>query len=172
QFFRRIVLCVFPVLLAAWVTSVAWQRTSEGEPGGFKLGVDLVGGTILVYEIDTRKKQEQAKDSKDVVKDVDPQGDAYRLAQKLKQRIDPNDLFNIVIRPAGGENRVEIILPTGGSHRANKAEKAWADLLAKIQAQWPEVGQLEVPRGRTQELIDRVHQRRLEKVWKGQIFGN
>ena len=40
--------------------------TPDGSPGpsgqgGFKLGVDLVGGTILVYEIDLRKNQDADK---------------------------------------------------------------------------------------------------------------
>ncbi len=73
-----------------------------------KFGVDLVGGTILVYEIDLRKNQDA--DTK-----FDPNRDINVLAESLKRRIDPNDLYNIIIRPAGGEGRVEIILPTGGT---------------------------------------------------------
>src|SRR5205823_5151897 len=84
--------------------------------------------------------------------------------------IDPNDLYNIVIRPAGGEGRVEIILPTGGSHRAAKAELAWAELLKKIQEKWPEVGELRVSRGRNQELVDQILQSRLDKVWQEKLF--
>ena len=52
------------------------------------------------------------------------------LAESLKRRIDPNDLYNITIRPAGGEGRIEIILPTGGTHRTEKAEENWRTLLA------------------------------------------
>jgi preprotein translocase subunit SecD len=47
----RILICVVPILVSAWIVGRAVQKYQAGE-GGFKLGVDLVGGTILVYEID------------------------------------------------------------------------------------------------------------------------
>ena len=50
QFFWKVFLCVVPVVLALAVIWDAWANDR------FKLGVDLVGGTILVYEIDTRKQ--------------------------------------------------------------------------------------------------------------------
>ena len=111
---------VLSVPRACWtgyVTAMAVSRYMDGEPGGIKMGVDLEGGTILVYEIDL-KKREGGKD--DVSK-------TNLLAESLKRRIDPNDLKNIVIRPAG-EGRVEIILPTGGVWRTQKAEEAWNEL--------------------------------------------
>src|SRR5438094_409981 len=55
SYFWKFVLCLLPCALAAWVSIVAIQRYQEGASGGFKLGVDLVGGTILVYEVDLRK---------------------------------------------------------------------------------------------------------------------
>src|SRR5438105_15911820 len=102
-FFWKIVICLAPCLLAGWVTSVATLKYVNGESGGFKMGVDLVGGTILVYEIDTRKLDQGQK--------FDAGQDTTLLATSLKRRIDPTDLYNITIRPAGGERRVEIILP-------------------------------------------------------------
>src|SRR5437773_10517588 len=110
QFFWKIVLCVLPCVLAFWATTDATVKYVDGDSGGFKLGVDLVGGTILVYEIDLRKNQGEDKA-------FDPLKDINVLAESLKRRIDPNDLYNITIRPAGGEGRIEIILPTGGVHR-------------------------------------------------------
>ena len=103
------------------------RSSTSAATGGFKLGVDLVGGTILVYEIDLRKQQDDDKDT------LRPDRDINVLAESLKRRIDPNDLYNIIIRPAGGEGRVEIILPTGGTHRTKKAEQAWNDLLEDME---------------------------------------
>ena len=80
--------------------------------GGFRLGVDLSGGTILVYEMDLSRMTEQAKD-------FDPE----QLAASLKHRIDPADLYNVTIRPVPGDPpRVEIILPTGGRVQQAAAE--------------------------------------------------
>jgi SecD/SecF fusion protein len=163
SFFWKFVLCIVPVLLGAWATYRAWSNYNEGLPGGFKLGVDLVGGTILQYEVDMRKQLQEEKK-------YDPARDTNLLAESLKRRIDPTDLYNIVIRPAGGEGRVEIILPTGGSFRIRKAEKAWEDLLAKVQNEWPEVAPLEVPRGNTAELVNRILQRRDEAVWSKNLL--
>src|SRR5262245_25374 len=107
QFFWKIVLCLAPCVIFAWITIDAMLKYQAGESGGFKFGVDLVGGTIVVYEIDLRKQQEDDKETR-----FDPNTQMSVLAESLKRRIDPNDLYNIVIRPAGGEGRVEIILPT------------------------------------------------------------
>src|SRR5438046_70544 len=98
-YFWRIVICVTPVLASIGVILWAYYYDT------FKLGVDLSGGTILVYEIDTRK---QLSDDRG----YDPKRDTNLLAEQLKRRIDPNDLYNVTIRPAGGDGRVEIILPT------------------------------------------------------------
>ena len=53
-FLNRILICVTPVLLSGLVLGWAMDRYFNGQ-GGFKFGVDLVGGTILVYEIDMEK---------------------------------------------------------------------------------------------------------------------
>ncbi len=162
SYFWKFVLCLVPCALAAWVSIVAIMKYQEGAPGGFKFGVDLVGGTILVYEIDLRKNQ-----------DADNKFDANRdinvLAESLKRRIDPNDLKNIVIRPAGGEGRVEIILPTGGTYRTEKAEKAWNTLLKEMEKKWG-VKNLEVGRGRVSELADRIQHELSQSIWEHSLF--
>ncbi len=60
-----------------------------------KLGIDLSGGTILVY---------QAKETADKTFNMDD------LITALKKRINPEGLKDIVVRKVGN-NRVEIILP-------------------------------------------------------------
>jgi SecD/SecF fusion protein len=95
SYLGRILICLVPVLLGIYVCAWAYYYDK------FRLGVDLVGGTILVYEVDTSKQQGEVKPDE--------------LAAALKRRIDPADLFNVTIRPIPSETpRVEIILPTGG----------------------------------------------------------
>src|SRR5262249_7253069 len=84
--------------------------------------------------------------------------------------IDPNDLYNIVIRPAGGEGRVEIILPTGGTYRTEKAENAWNNLLKAMEQKW-KVKDLEVGRGKVLELADRIQHILCESIWQKTLFG-
>src|SRR5438045_3917895 len=114
-FLTRILVCAIPVLLAAIVVGRAYTRYQEGE-GGFKLGVDLVGGTILVYEIDN----ERIGDSGPA--DATGEKRSQKLAESLKRRIDPADLYNVTIRPMG-EDRVEIILPSGSLKAQAKEEE-------------------------------------------------
>ena len=52
-------ICLIPVLVSLAVVGVAYTKYVGGK-GGFKLGVDLVGGTILIYEIDATKFPNQA----------------------------------------------------------------------------------------------------------------
>src|SRR5947208_17127399 len=125
--------CLFPVIIGMMVIGVAWYNYSNPplEIGGvpmsrlkFNLGVDLVGGTILVYEIDPDKKPENY--NKD------------QLVSALKRRLDPADLYNITIRPLS-DTRVEIILPTGGRHQAEAARKAWVQLIEDVTDHWDQI---------------------------------
>src|SRR3954470_2294395 len=165
QFFWKFAICIIPCLLAAWVTTTATIKYYRGDSGGFKLGVDLVGGTILVYEIDLRKNQDA--DNK-----FDPVRDTNVLAESLKRRIDPNDLYNITIRPAGGEGRIEIILPTGGTHRTKKADAVWQKVLDDVKAQLlPDYKEsLEVGRGKILELADRIQSIESKVKWQDSLF--
>jgi SecD/SecF fusion protein len=115
RFLFRILVCLVPTLIAIGVVARAYDLYAKGQ-GGFVLGVDLVGGTILVYEVDETKMPENFK--------------AEDLAAALKRRIDPADLYNITIRPVPGTPpRVEIILPTGGLHQARVEQENWEKLL-------------------------------------------
>jgi SecD/SecF fusion protein len=101
SFLTRILVCVVPVVLG--IAVCAWAYANDK----FRLGVDLVGGTILVYEVDMSKQQGEVN--------------ADELAAALKRRIDPADLLNVTIRPIKSEPaRVEIILPTGGQSSGKK----------------------------------------------------
>jgi SecD/SecF fusion protein len=143
RFTWKIVLCVLPVVVAALIVARAVHAYQLGQ-GGFKLGVDLVGGTILVYEVDDPNKL--------------PEGyKPEELVSSLKRRIDPADLYNVTIR-AVGKTRVEIILPTGGAHQAKAEEAAWQQLLQQVGERWPGTN-LDVPLGRTKDLVERVKEK-------------
>ena len=117
----KILVCMVPIIGSTLIVGRAVMLYNAGE-GGFKLGVDLVGGTRLIYEIDpSRTLPESFK--------------IEQLVTSLKKRIDPADLYNITIRPAG-ERRVEIVLPTGGAHQARLAEEAWRAVLEKIEGKY------------------------------------
>jgi SecD/SecF fusion protein len=152
---RRSIVCLTAVLLAALVVTRSGWLWANGE-GGFRLGVDLAGGTILVYEVDQERLAEQKNDK---AKDFDP----TEMAAFLKRRIDPNDLYNVTIRPVG-KTRFEIILPTGGTHQARAEEKAWVDLVAAVRekAEWNKALALvdlnTVPQGNDTELAARIRQ--------------
>ncbi|MSQ94316.1 MAG: protein translocase subunit SecD [Gemmataceae bacterium] len=165
-FIWKFLICLVPCLLAGWATTDATVKYYNGDAGGFKFGVDLVGGTIVVYEIDLRKNQQDAENKFDPVRDI------AVLAESLKRRIDPNDLYNIIIRPAGGEGRIEIILPTGGKRRAEKADKTWNDLLEKLKGEFfkGDDAKLEVGRGKILELADQIQSHQSESLWKKQLF--
>lgn len=132
NFLRPTLICLIPLLLAGWASWVAYQKYTAGE-GGFKLGVDLVGGTILVYEVDPSRTELLRGATKNTEAPVDPNAssgqpqngglskdDMQQLAAALKRRIDPTDLKNVTIRPVGN-TRIEIILPAGGAAEGAKA---------------------------------------------------
>jgi SecD/SecF fusion protein len=144
RFTTRILLCLVPTLLSIGVVAWAVNQYVQGK-GGFRMGVDLVGGTILVYEVDETRMPEnfQAED----------------LAAALKRRIDPADLYNITIRPvAGTPPRVEIILPTGGRYQMEAAQRNWTNLIEAVAAKYEgDVADFEeVRRGQTADLVDKI----------------
>ncbi|HJT79159.1 MAG TPA: protein translocase subunit SecD, partial [Gemmataceae bacterium] len=151
NFTWKIVLCLGLVVLAGVVVGLAgYQYATTG--GGFKLGVDLVGGTTLVYEVDQDKFSDpQAKRSFEER--------STQLAVSLKHRIDPADLYNITVRPAGTW-RVEIILPTGGAHQADLEARAWQNLLGQVRSHYglaEDANLQDVPQGQKLPLVARVH---------------
>ncbi len=162
-YIRKILICVIPVLLALWAIWYAYEHDR------FKLGVDLSGGTILVYEIDLRKQEAmQAGAQGQGGAGVSGKDQANLLAEKLKHRIDPNDLYNIVIRPAG-EGRVEIILPTGGPERAERADQQWRALLDQMERKY-KIARLDVNRGRVQELAEQIKRIVGERTWAEKLY--
>ncbi|HXG11172.1 MAG TPA: protein translocase subunit SecD [Gemmataceae bacterium] len=139
----KILVCVVPVLLAALVVARAWYQFEQGR-GGFKPGVDLAGGTILVYEVAQKPEGFNIND----------------LVAALKRRIDPADLYNVTIRPVGTD-RVEIIFPTGSRRQVAREEAEWQEFLRKVAERWkPEsaAGYQDIPRGRIDELVTRIRQ--------------
>ena len=82
-----------------------------------KQGIDLSGGTILIYEIDQASTQEAVDEQTGDTAERN-EVDMPSLIQALKERIDPSGVREIVVRPYG-PNQVEIIIP-----RASDAEIA------------------------------------------------
>jgi SecD/SecF fusion protein len=158
SFFWKIFFCLAPIALAAVIVGMAFWEYYNGT-GGFKLGVDLVGGTILIYEVDVDK----FPDGK-----LPEDFDAQLLANRLKTRIDPNDLYNVTVR-AASKTRFEIILPTGGLHQISAEEQVWSRLLDKIEQEYP-VRRYVVPTGdKIQLLADIAAQVDTEKHPVGDI---
>jgi SecD/SecF fusion protein len=142
---------VLPIAISLLVVAVAYHRYSNGE-GGFKLGVDLAGGTDLTYEVDRSKFTGTDLGANGLPKDFN----VADLAASLKRRIDPADLYNVTIRPVG-ESRVEIILPTGGAHQTKKEEEFWDSLLKDVAEKWPPK-EYKVPLGNRIELVARINE--------------
>lgn len=154
-FRNRIIICASLILLSLFIVGRAGWKYARGE-GGFKLGVDLKGGTILVYEVDEERRKQQEIDNPNLKK-FDPD----EMAAFLKRRIDPADIYNVTIRPVGGGTRFEIILPTGGAHEAELEKTTWNVLITDVKGKWPEqlAGVvLDMAPGRDRDLIQKVHQ--------------
>ncbi|MCX7701890.1 MAG: hypothetical protein N2039_13510, partial [Gemmataceae bacterium] len=154
RLYWRVVFSLLPILLGAIVVTQAVVKYNRGL-GGFKLGVDLVGGTILIYEIDPDHQMAEGYQPSD-------------LAAALKRRIDPNDLYNVTIRPLS-DTRIEIILPTGGAAQAQKAQSAWNEILDQVNSHYAEkLGgeRVEVSRGLVNDLADAIFNRIDAREWR------
>ena len=122
NFLRGLLICLIPCLLAG-----VWAV----RPEKYRLGIDLAGGTILVYEINLErtKQRREALGEDTATSSQTPTSGAPQdglnsdrmneLAAQIKRRIDPTDIKNVTVRPLGG-TRVEIILPKSGATGAGK----------------------------------------------------
>src|ERR1700730_14279528 len=74
-----------------------------------KLGIDLSGGTILVYEVVKENLDQKTFNMNELI-------------STLKTRIDPNGVQEIPIRQIGG-NRFEIILPEKSAEEVEEVKR-------------------------------------------------
>ena len=108
----KIVLIVALIILAVW-TLYPPSKT-------LKPGIDLGGGTSLIYEIDAKGLSSDEK-----------RGLSERVITVLRRRIDPANIQNLVWRPQGS-TRFEIQMPLASAEAREKRtqyETALTDLL-------------------------------------------
>ena len=84
-----------------------------------RLGKDLRGGVTLVYSVEIRP-------------DEDAKGVLSAVIDVLKNRVDPNNLYEISMIPQG-RDRIEITMPLPGED-VKAARKAFDDALAEVDA--------------------------------------
>ncbi len=134
NFLRGLLICLIPIALFGAAAIF----------GTVRQGIDLAGGTILVYEVDldkTKRRQQtesstnQAK-TKAVAQDDDgltrfSSEDLQRLAEALKRRIDPVDTRNVIIRPVG-ESRIEIIVPFTPSRKKEAGTEDYVQFVKDV----------------------------------------
>ncbi|MHC4572229.1 MAG: protein translocase subunit SecD [Planctomycetota bacterium] len=110
----KIVLIFILVVVAAW-TLYPPSKT-------LKPGIDLAGGTSLLYEIDTQGLEQPKK------RDL-----SQRMITVLRRRIDPANIQNLIWRPQGS-TRFEIQMPLTSEETRQKRqsfERALSDLLSE-----------------------------------------
>jgi SecD/SecF fusion protein len=108
----KVVLIIVLVVVATW-TLYPPSKT-------LKPGIDLAGGTSLIYEIDTQGLKESEK------RDL-----SQKMITVLRRRIDPANIQNLVWRPQGS-TRFEIQMPLATEETRQKRqnfEKALTELL-------------------------------------------
>ncbi|MFA5863656.1 MAG: protein translocase subunit SecD [Phycisphaerae bacterium] len=102
------------VLVVVWGVFVLWHPEKA-----LKGGIDLAGGYSLLYEIDTTG--------------LDDTGDlSTKVMQRLKQRVDPDGVRNLVWRPVG-DTRLEIQMPLPPQDTINK-RKTYQDAVENLRA--------------------------------------
>ncbi|MHC4726845.1 MAG: SecDF P1 head subdomain-containing protein, partial [Planctomycetota bacterium] len=107
-------------------------------------GIDLAGGTSLIYEIDSFGLEETEK------KDL-----AQRMITVLRRRIDPANIQNLIWRPLGN-TRFEIQMPLANAEAREKRtafEKALQELFAKNVSRSKIMRSLDLPAEERPELF-------------------
>ena len=97
----RIGLVLFVMVIG--ITPFAWHLARGGEwRDALQLGIDLAGGTNLVFEIDDKAAEAEGKEITPDLMD--------RLVGAVARRLDPAAQEQITVRQVG-KNRLEVIIP-------------------------------------------------------------
>jgi SecD/SecF fusion protein len=124
------VIFILTVLLAALFSICPQpQRLFENRPWSERLhlkpGIDMVGGTSLLYQIKQPEGGYKSATGNTLAEDV---------MESLKKRVDPNGLRNLIWRPQG-EDRLEIQIPASAkSDEAITARTAYASARRALEA--------------------------------------
>ncbi|HOK65484.1 MAG TPA: protein translocase subunit SecD [Anaerohalosphaeraceae bacterium] len=110
----KLLLIAALTILGIWVVYPPQER--------LKLGLDLAGGTSLIYEIDTTGLSPQER-----------KGLAESMIPILMKRIDPSHMANLVMRPQE-DTRIEIQLPVS-SPETRRKRQAFQEALQDLERQ-------------------------------------
>jgi len=122
EYSGRITVVSFSVLTGLVITVLGWSD--------IKLGIDLRGGVILVYEFegkpgggpeeegDREKQQTEKKEDAPSAADVDMD----KLIQAIRLRVDPSNIRELTIRPYG-ERQIEVIIPEADEEERARIKK-------------------------------------------------
>ena len=106
----RFIIIIAITLMAAWIVHLIPPRK----------GIDLAGGTSLLYELDLNKVK------------GDSTGLAERVVAVLKKRVDPYGQKNLIWRVVGGK-RIQIQMPLADD-KTRAAQKELQDALDAVRA--------------------------------------
>jgi SecD/SecF fusion protein len=114
----RVITIIVVLLAALWAIFPSFNPKRPD----LKPGIDMVGGTSLLYEI-------QAPGGGQYTENL-----AEQVAASLKKRVDPDGVRNLIWRPQGN-SRLEIQMPlTKTSGEAEKARTAFAEAQRQLEA--------------------------------------
>ena len=108
-----------PLLIVLLVVIAAWNVYPPKDK--LKKGLDIGGGTSLIYDIDTTGLTR-----------AEQRGLSQRMIPILLRRVDPTKVANIVMRPQG-DTRIEIQLPMASAD-TKKKRQAYEDALKAVEA--------------------------------------
>ncbi|MHC4552093.1 MAG: protein translocase subunit SecD [Planctomycetota bacterium] len=108
------------VLIAAVIVIAALNLYPPSKT--LKAGIDIAGGTQLIYEIDTTG-----------LEPAEQKNLAQNMIPILLKRIDPTHVANVVMRPQG-DTRIEILLPVASQDTITKRQ-AFEDALETLEAE-------------------------------------
>ncbi|MGQ9771772.1 MAG: protein translocase subunit SecD [Thermogutta sp.] len=108
EYFGRISFIFFTIVLAVVIILTRWPP---------KLGIDLSGGVIMVYEIEgaVRQPGEQARGDRDQI-------DMDQLIAALNRRVNPSGVKEVTIRRFGPQ-QIEIIVPEVDEEEVARLER-------------------------------------------------
>lgn len=103
EFSNRIgtVLLSFTLGLAPFIFAIINAGEISGWKNAMRLGIDLAGGTNLIYQVETKEAIDEKKDVESAMN---------QLVQTIQKRINPSGTEEVAVRRVGTD-RIEVIIP-------------------------------------------------------------
>ncbi|WP_242688007.1 protein translocase subunit SecD [Alienimonas californiensis] len=107
-----------PFIYNGFAAQAAGLTFMDGVRSSLKLGIDLAGGTNMVFQVDQEKLGPEGPDRKEITPEI-----MDRMVGAIGKRINPSGTEEVTVRRVG-QDRIELIVPGADPEKVERLRRA------------------------------------------------